>query len=56
MKHLHLTRVLACTLALVLLLGCTACGKKNADDTGDPVGQKLSLINISEPTRLLSIT
>ena len=27
MKHLHLTRVLAFTLALVLLLGCTACGK-----------------------------
>ena len=27
MKHLHLTRVLAFALALVLLLGCTACGK-----------------------------
>ena len=27
-------------LALVLLLGCTACGKKTADDTGDTVGQK----------------
>ena len=40
MKHLHLTRVLACALALVLLLGCTACGKKTADDTGDTVGQK----------------
>ena len=40
MKHLHLTRVLAFTLALVLLLGCTACGKKTADDTGDTVGQK----------------
>ena len=26
MKHLHLTRVLAFALALVLLLGCTACG------------------------------
>ena len=35
MKHLHLTRVLAFALALVLLLGCTACGKKTADDTGD---------------------
>ena len=40
MKHLHLTRVLAFALALVLLLGCTACGKKTADDTGDTVGQK----------------
>ena len=40
MKHLHLTRVLAFALALVLLLGCTACGKKAADDTGDTVGQK----------------
>lgn len=40
MKHLHLTRVLAFALALVLLLGCTACGKKTTDDTGDTVGQK----------------
>ena len=40
MKQLHLTRVLAFALALVLLLGCTACGKKTADDTGDTVGQK----------------
>ena len=40
MKHLYLTRVLAFALALVLLLGCTACGKKTADDTGDTVGQK----------------
>ena len=40
MKHLHLTRVLAFALALVLLLGCTACGKKTADETGDIVGQK----------------
>ena len=40
MKHLHLTRVLAFALALVLLLGCTACGKKTADDAGDTVGQK----------------
>ena len=39
MKHLHLTRVLAFALALVLLLGCTACGKKTTGDTGDTVGQ-----------------
>lgn len=40
MKHLHLTRLLAFALALALLLGCAACGKGNADDTGETVGRK----------------
>ena len=38
MKHLHLTRLLAFALALTLLLGCAACGKDDADDTGETVG------------------
>ena len=40
MKHLHLTRLLAFALALTLLLGCAACGKDDADDTGETVGKK----------------
>lgn len=40
MKHLHLTRLLAFALALALLLGCAACGKDDADDTGETVGKK----------------
>ena len=56
MKHLHLTRVLAFALALVLLLGCTACGKKTTDDTGDTVGQKDTQTTVeldgAEPERI----
>lgn len=40
MKHLHLTRLLAFALALTLLLVCAACGKDDADDTGETVGKK----------------
>ena len=40
MKHLHQPRLLAFALALTLLLGCAACGKDDADDTGETVGKK----------------
>ena len=47
-------------VALLLMLGAVACSGGNADntetnDTARPTEQTLSLIHISEPTRLLSI-